>query len=85
MKFAIALAVAALLSACTTSPPQIQTVTVTKIVTPDIPLTLLTCMKTPEVPLMTLQSQVARLLVQEYIAGQDCRLHLEAVSKALGH
>ncbi len=82
MKIVYGLAVLAL-TGCASKPPTIETVTVSHLVTPDIPPALLTCMPTPPVPVMTLQSQVARLLVQEYIAGQDCRLHLAAVEQAL--
>jgi hypothetical protein len=70
------------LAACST-PPVIQTVTETKVVTPDIPASLLSCMGEPAVPAMTLQSQVADWLVADEIAGQDCRLHLAAVKQAL--
>lgn len=71
------------LSGCA-APPVVQTVTVTKFVHPDIPPALLSCMSDPEIPVITMQSQVARLLVQEHIAGEDCRLHLAAVKQALG-
>lgn len=76
------------LTGCATAPPVIQTVTVTKIVTPDIPASMLACMPAPPVPVITATdphggSKTADLLVREYIAGNDCRLHLEAVKEAI--
>lgn len=82
MKRLFAIALCFGLAACAT-PPVIQTVVETKVVTPDIPPALLTCMDEPPIPAMTLQSQVADLLVADDIAGQDCRLHLAAVKQAL--
>jgi uncharacterized lipoprotein YajG len=84
MKRAIAIATAALLAGCAAPPSTIQTVTVTKVVTPDIPPALLVCMDEPPIPAMTMQSQAAELLVHIDTAGQDCRLHLAAVKQALG-
>ena len=76
------------LTGCATTPPVIQTVTVTKFITPDIPPGMLACMPAPPVPIITATdahggSETADLLVQEYIAGNDCRLHLQAVKEAL--
>ena len=88
MRARYGLAVLSMLAGCTTPPPVIQTVTITKVVTPDIPPGLLACMPSPPVPIITATdahggSETADLLVQEYIAGNDCRLHLEAVKEAL--
>lgn len=77
------------LTGCASAPPVIQTVTVTKLVHPDIPPGLLACMPAPAVPVITATdphggSKVAALLVREAIAGQDCRLHVNAIRQALG-
>jgi hypothetical protein len=71
------------LAGCATPAPIIQTVVQTKVVTPDVPAGLLTCMGAPPIPPMTMESQAMDLLVQEIIAGQDCRDHLAAVAQAL--
>ena len=77
-----------MLTGCTTPPPVLQTVTVTKIIKPDIPPQMLACMPAPTVPVITATdphggSKVAALLVREAIAGQDCRLHVNAIRQAL--
>ena len=76
------------LAGCAIPPPVIQTVTITKFIRPDIPPGMLACMPSPPVPVITATdphggSKTSDLLVQEYVAGNDCRLHLEAVKEAL--
>ena len=64
-------------------PPVVQTVTVTKVVTPDVPAALLACMGEPVLGPVTLQSQFDVWAVRLEVAGEDCRLHLAAVKQAL--
>jgi hypothetical protein len=68
-----------LLAGCATPPPPAL---VTRIVTitPSIPAGLLTCAPAPAVPLATSQAAVAKYIVALWQAGQDCRVHIMAIS-----
>lgn len=52
--------------------------------TPVVPQTLLHCAPAPDVPLTGSQAVVARYIVALWLAGQDCRAHVAAISQAIG-
>jgi hypothetical protein len=68
-----------LLAGCATPPPLTRIVTIT----PEIPPGLLNCAAAPVVPEATTQAQVADYIVALWLAGQDCRAHVNAVRTVL--
>jgi hypothetical protein len=67
------------LAGCATAPPVTRIVTIT----PQIPPGLLRCAPAPVVPEATTQSQVADYIVSLWLAGQDCRAHVNAMRTVL--
>jgi hypothetical protein len=74
------LAIFLLLAGCSASVPP-----VTRIVTisPIVPGDLLHCKAPPDVPVTNSQSIVAKYIVALWLAGDDCRAHVAAISQVL--
>lgn len=69
------------LSACSAhiTPPQI--VTKYQYIEKQIPVEFLSCYAAPPVPAITTQDQVARYVVNLWVAGQDCRNKIYALAE----
>jgi hypothetical protein len=65
------------LAGCAAPAPITKIVTVT----PTMPAGLLTCSPAPEVPAAVNQAVVANYIVALWLAGQNCRAHVAAISQ----
>ena len=87
-KACILIALCSLAGCATAPPPRIETVTVTKVVTPDIPASLFDILPVPAVPIITLGdvhggSESSTFMVQDHVSNEVCHEHMSAIQQAL--